>query len=69
MGQFYLVQQIVRNELFVVDRFGHAKSFIVNNPWYQFLQYLDKYSQVFISSETNIIGKQDYLVLIIFLVV
>ncbi|MCE7737098.1 MAG: AAA family ATPase [Candidatus Heimdallarchaeota archaeon] len=53
----------MKNELFVVDRFGHAKSFIVNNPWYQFLQYLDKYSQVFISSETNIIGKQDYLVL------
>lgn len=63
MGQFYLVQQVIKNELITVDRFGNAKSFLVNSPWYQFLQYLDKYSQVFISSDTNIIGKEDYLVL------
>lgn len=63
MGQFYLVQQVVSNELFVVDRFGQARSFIVNNPWHKFLQYLDKYFQVFISSDTNIIGKHDYIVL------
>ena len=63
MGQFYLVQQVVGNELFVVDRFGQAKSYVVNSPWYQFLQYLENYSQVFINSNTNIIGANDYLVL------
>jgi DNA replication ATP-dependent helicase Dna2 len=63
VGNFYLVHQIQGNELTVVDRKGSEKRFIVNNPWYQFLKYLDKFSQVYISSESNIIRKSDYIVL------
>ena len=63
MGQIYLVQDIDKNQLFVVDKFGKQSIFIVNNPWYEFLQYLERYSQVYISSGDNIIKKSDYMVI------
>ena len=63
MGQFYLIQDIDKNQIFVVDRFGKVKNFIVNNPWYQFLQYLEKFTQVYISCEDNIISSSDFMVI------
>lgn len=63
MGQIYLIQDIYKNQISVVDRSGKERSFIVNNPWYEFLQYLEKYTQVYIRSEDNIISKSDIMVI------
>ncbi len=63
MGQIYLIQDIDKNQIFVVDRSGKERSFIVNSPWYEFLQYLEKYTQVYIQSADNIISKSDLMVI------